>query len=98
MTKNVPIGKNMSGWLIRQLVFPDRDFLSPQGKPVGPFCRNGLLPQGEPPRNAHPLHVAALPSFPPRLVAGRGGAAKVFRLNLSTITDSVPSRHSVGWI
>jgi len=33
MTKNVPIGKNMSGWLIRQLVFPDRDFLSPQGKP-----------------------------------------------------------------
>ena len=38
---------------------------------VGPFCRKGLSPQGEPPWGAHPLHVAAWPSFRPRLVAGR---------------------------
>ena len=43
---------------------------------VGPFCRKGLSPQGEPPWVAHPLHVAAWPFFPSRLVAGRGGAAK----------------------
>ena len=39
---------------------------------VGPFCRKGLSPQGEPPGVARPLHVAAWPFFPPRLVAGRG--------------------------
>ncbi len=39
---------------------------------VGPFCRKGLSPQGEPPWDAHPLHVAACPFIPPRLVAGRG--------------------------
>ncbi len=43
---------------------------------VGPFCRKGLSPQGEPPWVAHPLHVAARPSFRLRLVAGRGVAAK----------------------
>jgi hypothetical protein len=30
-----------------KLFFPDRDFLSLYGKPGGPFCRNGLSPQGE---------------------------------------------------
>ena len=43
---------------------------------VGPFCRKGLSPQGAPPWGAHPLQVAAWPSFRPRLVAGRGVAAK----------------------
>ncbi len=43
---------------------------------VGPFCRKGLSPQGEPLWVAHPFHVAAQPSFRPRLVAGRGVAAK----------------------
>ena len=38
--------------------------------------RTFVWPYGEPPRVAHPLHVAAWPSFRPRLVAGRGVAAK----------------------
>ena len=35
-------------------------------------CRKGLSLKGEPPWDVHPLHVAAWPFFPPRLVAGRG--------------------------
>jgi len=33
--------------------------LPPSGEPVGPFCRKGLSPQGEPPWSAHPLPVVA---------------------------------------
>ena len=32
--------------------------------------------EGKPPWHARPHHAAALPSFPPRLIAGRGEAAK----------------------
>ena len=38
---------------------------------VGPFCRKGLSPQGEPLWVAHPFRVAAWPSFRPRSVTGR---------------------------
>ena len=85
MTENVPIGNKMSDWLVRHAVFPARDFLSPQGEPVGPFCRNGHSPQGELPWGAHPLHGDMLLFFPARMVAGRGEPRSTARQAVPTV-------------